>query len=91
MNFTVNENEYTIRYYLDDDIYPLWLVFMNDISLPQPEKHQFFLEKQTSLWKDADCAFVLLKKRFNILAIFGRSYSQRILGLSCELALFCTT
>jgi hypothetical protein len=31
--------------------------------------------------KDMECAFSLLKKRFNILAIPDRFYSQRILDL----------
>jgi hypothetical protein len=31
--------------------------------------------------KDVECAFGLLKKRFNILAIPSWSYSQRTLGL----------
>jgi hypothetical protein len=33
------------------------------------------------LKKDVECAFDLLKKRFNTLAIPGRSYSQRTLRL----------
>jgi hypothetical protein len=37
--------------------------------------------KQVSVRKDAECAFNLLKKRFNILAISDRSYSQRTLNL----------
>jgi hypothetical protein len=37
--------------------------------------------KQASVGKDVECAFGLLKKRFNMLAIPGRSYSQRILNL----------
>jgi hypothetical protein len=37
--------------------------------------------KQASVRKDIKCAFGLLKKRCNILAIPGRSYSQRILDL----------
>jgi hypothetical protein len=37
--------------------------------------------KQASVRKDVKCAFGLLKKRFNILVIPGRSYSQRILNL----------
>jgi hypothetical protein len=37
--------------------------------------------KQASVSKDMECAFDLLKKRFNILAIPGQSYSQRILDL----------
>jgi hypothetical protein len=37
--------------------------------------------KQASARKDVECAFGLLKKRFNILDIPDRSYSQRTLGL----------
>jgi hypothetical protein len=32
--------------------------------------------KQASIRKDVECAFSLLKKRFNILAILDQSYSQ---------------
>jgi hypothetical protein len=51
------------------------------VSVPQQEKHRFFSMKQASVRKDVKCAFSLLKKRFNILAIPDRSYSQRILNL----------
>jgi hypothetical protein len=37
--------------------------------------------KQSSVKKDVECAFDLLKKRFDILAIPDRSYSQRTLNL----------
>jgi hypothetical protein len=37
--------------------------------------------KQASVRKDVEYAFNLLKKRFNILAIPDRSYSQRTLNL----------
>jgi hypothetical protein len=36
---------------------------------------------QASVRKDVKCDFSLLKKRFNILAIHVRSYSQRTLDL----------
>jgi hypothetical protein len=51
------------------------------VPIPQQEKHQFFLMKQTSMMKDVEYAFNLLKKRFNILVISAWSYSQRILDL----------
>jgi hypothetical protein len=60
-------------YYLIDDIYPSWPMFV--------KKHQFFLMKQASVRKDVECSFGLLKKRFNILAIPDRSYSQHTLNL----------
>jgi hypothetical protein len=37
--------------------------------------------KQASVIKDMECAFDLLKKRFNILVISDWSYSQRTLDL----------
>jgi hypothetical protein len=37
--------------------------------------------KQVSVRKDVEYIFSLLKKRFNILAILSRSYSQRTLRL----------
>jgi hypothetical protein len=68
-------------YYLVDGIYPFWPVFMEGVYVPQQEKHRFFSAKQASVRKDVECACSLLKKRFNILAIPDRSYSQRTLGL----------
>jgi hypothetical protein len=37
--------------------------------------------KEASVRKDVECAFGLLKKRFNILSILDWSYSQRTLRL----------
>jgi hypothetical protein len=68
------------RYYLTDDIYPFWSMFVKCVLVPQQEKHRFFLMKQTSMSKDVKCAFDLLKKRFNILVIYNWSYSQRTLN-----------
>jgi hypothetical protein len=51
------------------------------VPIPQQEKHRFFSMKQASVRKDVECAFSLLKKRFNILAISVQSYSQRNLDL----------
>jgi hypothetical protein len=54
---------------------------MKGVHVPQQEKHRFFSMKQVSVRKDVKCAFDLLKKRFNILVIPDRSYSQRTLDL----------
>jgi hypothetical protein len=51
------------------------------VHVPQQEKHRFFSAKQSTLRKDVDCAFDLLKKRFNILDMPGRSYSQHTIRL----------
>jgi hypothetical protein len=66
-------------YYLVDGIYPIWMVFMKGVSIPQQEKHQFFSIKQSSVRKYVECAFDLLKKKFKVIP--GWSYSQRTLRL----------
>jgi hypothetical protein len=81
ISFTFNGREHHIGYYLTDGIYPSWPVFMKGVTIPQQEKHRFFSMKQASVRKNMECAFGLLKKMFDILAISVRSYSQRILDL----------
>jgi hypothetical protein len=71
----------TWGYYLADGIYPSWPMFIKGVTVPQQAKQRFFSMKQVSVMKDVECAFSILKKRFNILAIPDRSYSQRTLGL----------
>jgi hypothetical protein len=81
VSFIVNGREHHMGYYLADGIYPSWPVFIKGVLVLQQEKHQYFSMKQASVRKDVECAFSLLKKRFNILTIPSQSYSQRTLGL----------
>jgi hypothetical protein len=81
VSFTVNGHEHHMGYYLADDIYLSYPLFIKDVSVPQQENHRFFLMKQVSVRKDVKCDFDLLKKRFNILTIPDQSYSQRTIGL----------
>ena len=81
VNFTVNGHEYNRGYYLADGIYPSWPVFMKGITLPQSEKHRVFTSAQSAWRKDVECTFGVLKARFNIISVPGRSYSTRTLGL----------
>jgi hypothetical protein len=89
VTFTVNRNEHHKGYYLTDGIYPSWSVLMKGVPLPEQEKHKIFSMKQSTLRKDVKCAFELLKKRFNILVIPDRSYSQcTLLGLIVRTCMF---
>jgi hypothetical protein len=81
VSFIINGREHHMGYYLTNGIYPSQPMFMKGMSVPQQEKHRFFSAKQSTLKKDVECTFDLVKKRFNILAIPGRSYSQHTLGL----------
>jgi hypothetical protein len=81
VSFTINDREHHMRYYFTDDIYSSCPVFIKDVPIPQQEGYRFFSMKQTLVRKDVKCAFNPLKKRFNILVIPDRSYSQRTLEL----------
>jgi hypothetical protein len=71
VNFTVNNNNYTMGYYLTDGIYPDWKIFTKTISAPQGEKHKHFIEKQEGERKEVEWGFaaiqVIFFLRFNFV------------------------
>src|SRR4051812_24627511 len=68
VNFEVNEHEYNKGYYLADDIYPRWPVFVKTISNPVPgEKYTYFVKCQEACRKDVERAFGLLQSRFTVV------------------------
>jgi hypothetical protein len=79
--FTVNGREHHIGYYLTNGIYPCWSMFIKGVPVPQQENHRFFSMKQAPVRRYVECAFGLLKKRFDILSILDRSYSKHTLDL----------
>jgi hypothetical protein len=48
VNFTINGHEYTMRYYLADEIYPNWSTFVKTIPKPLGAKRKYFASKQES-------------------------------------------
>ncbi|KAL1336273.1 hypothetical protein AAHE18_10G050600 [Arachis hypogaea] len=67
VNYTINGNNYTMGYYLADDIYPKWATFVKSISKPQGEKHKLFAQYQEGQRKDMERAFEVLQARFAII------------------------
>ncbi|XP_057742911.1 uncharacterized protein LOC130961184 [Arachis stenosperma] len=67
VNYTINSNNYTMRYYLADGIYPEWATFVKSISKPQGEKHKLFVQYQEGQRKDVERAFGVLQARFAII------------------------
>ena len=50
-NYTVNDHEYNMEYYLADDIYPRWAAFVKTISKPQGNKQIHFATMQEATSK----------------------------------------
>ncbi|XP_020258227.1 uncharacterized protein LOC109834602 [Asparagus officinalis] len=80
VNFTVNGREYNLAYYLADEIYPKWPVFVQSIQMPQGNKHQFFAKQQESCRKDVERAFGVLQARFAIVRQPARMWDLDVLG-----------
>jgi hypothetical protein len=60
----VNDNRYTMGYYLVDGIYPSWEMFVKAFQCPQGNKKVHFTRAQEALRKDAERAFGVLQSRF---------------------------
>jgi len=67
VNYTINGHEYTMGYYLADEIYPNWSTFVKTIPRPLGAKRKYFPSKQESARKDVERAFGVLQSRFAIV------------------------
>ena len=54
VNYTINGNNYIMRFYLADGIYPEWATFVKSISKLQGEKRKLFAEYQEGQRKDVE-------------------------------------
>ena len=78
-NFSVNENDYTMGYYLPDSIYPKWATFVKTIPSPKGNKQIHFAESQESAGKDVERAFGVLQARFAIVRGPARLWKLEVL------------
>ena len=67
VDYSINGHDYTMGYYLADDIYPKWAIFVKTIPAPQTQKHKLFAEAQEACRKDVKCAFGVLQACFAIV------------------------
>ncbi|XP_021730589.1 uncharacterized protein LOC110697530 [Chenopodium quinoa] len=77
VQFTINETEYNMGYYLTDGIYPEWAAFVKTFSHPKDPKRLLFKQKHESARKDVERAFGVLQSRFAIVRGPARCWHKR--------------
>ena len=53
-NYNINGHDYSMGYYLADDIYPSWTTFVKTIPQPQGNKNKYFAKAQEACRKDVE-------------------------------------
>ncbi|XP_057756006.1 uncharacterized protein LOC130975201 [Arachis stenosperma] len=76
INYTINGNNYTMGYYLADDIYSEWAKFIKSISKPQGEKRKLFAQYQGQR-KDVERTLGVLQARFAIIRDPDRFWEKK--------------
>ncbi|XP_012698636.1 uncharacterized protein LOC101778410 [Setaria italica] len=77
---TINNNEYTMGYYLADGIYPSWATIVKSIPDPQGNKKKYFATAQEACRKDVERAFGVLQSRFAIVRGPARFWDEDTIG-----------
>ena len=67
VHYSINGHDYTMGYYLANDIYPKWAIFVKTIPSPQGQKRKLFTLAQEAYRKDVERAFGVLQARFAIV------------------------
>ncbi|XP_052311109.1 uncharacterized protein LOC112327996 [Populus trichocarpa] len=80
VNYTINGHEYTMGYYLADEIYPNWSTFVKTIPRPLGVKRKYFASKQESTRKDVERAFGVFQSRFAIVCGPVRYWNEETLA-----------
>lgn len=72
--FIVNGNEYKYGYYLDDEIYLEYAIFVKFYTYPQDKKRKMFKTTQEATIKDVKQNFGDIKEKFNVLKYLAQSW-----------------
>jgi Plant transposon protein len=65
--YTINGNTRDWMYFLVDEIYPEWSIFVNTYTDLIDLKKRMFLKRQEAARKDIECIFGVLVQRFHVL------------------------
>ncbi|XP_026399017.1 uncharacterized protein LOC113294855 [Papaver somniferum] len=81
VHFTINDHQYTHRYYLADGIYPKWSTLVQCYRQPPAgalgRSYRYFNTAQMGARKDVERAFGILKRKFAIICGPYRRLSAR--------------
>ncbi|XP_047961970.1 protein ALP1-like [Salvia hispanica] len=80
LEFTANHRRYTIGYYLADEIYPRWPVFVKTITCPTTDRRKLFAKKQEAARKDVERAFGVLQSRWAIVKGPARGWPRPLIA-----------
>jgi hypothetical protein len=84
--YSINDNAYSMGYYLADGIYLSWDTFVKTISEPQGNKKKYFAKAQEACRKDIEHVFGVLQSRFANVHGATRVWDEDSLGnimMSC--------
>jgi hypothetical protein len=79
VNYSLNDHDYTMGYYLANGIYSPWATFVKTIHVPQGNKRKNFATAQESTRKDVELAFGVLQARFAIIRDSARLHKPEML------------
>jgi hypothetical protein len=80
VNYKINDNDYSMGYYLAYEIYSSWATFMKKIPEPRGNKKKYFAKAQEACRKDVKHAFRVLQSRFAIMYGSARLCDDDSLG-----------
>jgi hypothetical protein len=76
----VNDNLYSMDYYLADGIYPDWATLVKSIASPLHRKQKIYAQRQEACKKDVDRAFGVLRAKWKILHAPARPWKPKDLN-----------
>ncbi|XP_023742255.1 uncharacterized protein LOC111890363 [Lactuca sativa] len=80
MSYVVNGNEYKYEYYIGDEIYPEYTIFVKSYTFPADDKRKMFKLAQESARKDVEWAFGVLKQKWHIIKHLARTWDREKLS-----------
>jgi hypothetical protein len=80
VKYNINNNNYSMSYYLADKIYLSWTTFVKTIPEPQGNKKKYSANVQEACRKDVERAFGVLQSRFAIVRGSAHLCDEDLLG-----------